>query len=90
MSTNNTIEIPSHLEIDVRRPNGDVETIRHPTMRSLTKQQFAAMQQQTRAAGRGEVLSYRNVTKTVPAIEPDEYELHETRMAKMQRESVVR
>jgi hypothetical protein len=47
-------------EITVRRPGGNVETIRHPTIDALTPAMWSIMCKQTKDAGRGECLSYSN------------------------------
>lgn len=72
-----TINIPSHVEIDVRRPDGTVETVfpksPHNPDRPLTQispREFEARKAATMAAGRGELLAYRNVTKAVTAPKP--------------------
>lgn len=58
------VEVPSHVMIEVRRQNGQVETVRMPApWTQLTAQQFAKIQKDTKAAGRGDVLSYTNVKK---------------------------
>ena len=46
------------LILTVKRPSGDVETIVHPTLTNISPAQFAQIQRDTKAAGRGEVLSY--------------------------------
>jgi len=46
------------LTLTVKRPSGDVETIVHPTLTNISPVQFAQIQRDTKAAGRGEVLSY--------------------------------
>jgi hypothetical protein len=58
------VEIPSHVMLEVRRPNGDIEMVRLPApWTQLTAQQFAKIQKDTKAAGRGDVISYTNVKK---------------------------
>lgn len=77
------IDIPSHVEVDVRRPDGRVETIR-PTnpvtggpLRTITPRQIADLKAATKAAGRGEVLDVRNITRTVEAAKPTAADLEE-------------
>lgn len=79
----NTLQIPSHVEVDVRRPDGQVETVR-PTnpvtggvLRTITQRQIAELKAATSAAGRGEVLDVRNVTRTVEAAKPSAADLAE-------------
>ena len=60
-----TISIPSHLEIDIRRPSGVVETIVHPTLQVINARNFSEIKAATAKAGRGECLAYRCITKDV-------------------------
>jgi hypothetical protein len=46
------------LTLTVKRPNGEVEHVVHPTMTTITDVQFKQMQRATKAAGKGEVVSY--------------------------------
>jgi hypothetical protein len=78
------INIPSHVEIDVRRPDGTIETVkpRHPMnpsaqMTMMSEREFQAMKKATAAAGRGELIAYRNVTKAVEAPKPSAADLAE-------------
>jgi len=66
-----TLTVPSHVEITVRRPDGQVETVQVPNSREWSQRDFAGCKQATANAGRGEVLSYRNVTEQVE--QPTEY-----------------
>ena len=60
-----TLEIHSHLEIDVLRPNGQTETV------TLQRSEFSprehkACVENTKKAGRGDVIAVRSIKKTVP------------------------
>ena len=56
---------PSHVELTVRRPNGTVEVVRADKLGEFINDKvFASVVAQTKAAGRGDVLSYTNVTAT--------------------------
>lgn len=57
------MQVASHLELDIRRPNGMVETIVHPQWKQINDRDFAKIVAATKAAGRGDVLAYRNVKK---------------------------
>lgn len=57
------VMVADYAEITVRRPNGSVETIKHPTGKEITGPMFEAAKKATKAAGRGELISYRNVKK---------------------------
>lgn len=48
-------------EITIRRPNGKVEVVVHPTIPRLNDVLFAKIKQANRSAGKGECISYRNV-----------------------------
>lgn len=83
MNNADTLQIPSHVEVDVRRPDGRVETVR-PTnpvtggvLRAITARQIAELKAATLAAGRGEVIDVRNVTREVPAAQPTAADLAE-------------
>ncbi len=60
-----TLEIADRLELDVLRPNGATETVIHPTLKTITAKDFAAMKSATAKAGRGQLLAYRCILKTV-------------------------
>jgi len=53
------------LTLTVKRPNGKVEQIVHPSLTFITEAQFKQIQRDTKAAGRGEVLSYEIERETV-------------------------
>lgn len=63
-----TYTTPSHCEIDIRRPNGEIETVnltaKAAHLTEISAGMFARIQRDTKAAGRGEVLAYRNVRET--------------------------
>ena len=46
------------LTLTVKRPSGKVERVVHPKLTFITEAQFKQIQRETKAAGRGEVLSY--------------------------------
>ena len=60
-----TYEIPSHVELTVIRPNGQVEVVTHPTLKVISASQFAQIKDSTKKAGRGDVTTYKNVKKEV-------------------------
>lgn len=53
-----TIKVKSHCEITIRRPDGKVEIVRKDFVDSAL---FAQIKQATKAAGRGECLSWSQV-----------------------------
>lgn len=59
------VQVPSHAELTICRPNGDIETVRFTGGPELNPALFARIQTATKAAGRGDVLSYTNVKKIV-------------------------
>lgn len=69
-----TIEIHSHLEIDVRRTNGQVETV------ILKRSEFSPREHKacvdnTKNAGRGDVIAVRSIKKLVPDYVPTAAEI---------------
>lgn len=67
------LTVPSHVEIDVRRPSGLVETVTVTNSKTWSASDFSRSKDATAKAGRGELLAYRNVTKQIEA--PAEYAL---------------
>ena len=69
-----TIEIHSHLEIDVRRPSGNLETV---TMQraEFSPREHKACVDNTKAAGRGDVVAVRSIKKIVPDYVPTAAEI---------------
>ena len=63
MNAAKTFEVPSHVEMDMRRPNGVVETVRHPTWRSMSAKTAEMVRKASKDAGRGDLIAWRNVTK---------------------------
>ncbi len=63
----NTLTVPSHYELTIRRPNGVIETVPGPAAagRSIDERMFARIKQATADGGKGEVLSYANMTKEI-------------------------
>lgn len=55
-----TREGGAHCMVTIRRPNGIVETVRHPHIVHMTDALLAKMRDAMAAAGKGEVLSYVN------------------------------
>lgn len=66
MKNTQTVEytVPAGVELTVTRPNGETQTLTHPTLKSITDIQFAQIQRDTKTAGRGTVTSYRNIKQT--------------------------
>ena len=49
------------VELTVVRPNGKTEVAIHPTLTFISLSQFKQIQSGTEKAGRGKVISYRNL-----------------------------
>jgi hypothetical protein len=60
-------ESPLGVELTVVRPNGVTETVRHPTLKRLDDALFKQMAIATKKAGKGELISYKNLTITKKA-----------------------
>lgn len=65
MSQRKTLQMASHVELTIRRPDGSIEVVRHPKLAAINDRIFALLVSATKAAGRGDVLSYANITKDV-------------------------
>ena len=63
------ITVHSHSEITIRRPSGEIEVATRPE--KLNAALFARLKAGTKAAGRGDCLSYTTHTKQVA--EPEGY-----------------
>jgi len=62
-------------EITVKRPDGKIETMIHPKIDYMTDGILTQMRKAMRDAGRGEVISYRNIEAVVEMEEAD-YQTH--------------
>ncbi len=64
------VTIPSHCELTIIRPNGFTEIVDYTVatkgqVRTMRDKEFAVIKAATAKAGRGDVVSYRNITKDV-------------------------
>jgi hypothetical protein len=57
-------KVPVKVTFSIRRPNGDLEFVVHPTLKTITEDQFKKIQKDTAAAGRGNVFDYKIEYKT--------------------------
>lgn len=71
--SNSTYQVPSH-EIDIRRPNGQLETVTMPCGGHINARIFAEAKAANARAGRGELLAWRNIEKTVERTDAQEAE----------------
>jgi len=55
-----------YCQITVRRPNGQTETMRHPKVTEMTPALWAQFCSAMAKAGRGEGVSYQNLTEELP------------------------
>lgn len=76
-----TVTIPSHVIVTVRRPNGDIETVNYtekvPQVRAMTKRTLDTINNAMREANRGEIIAYENITVDVEAPKPSAADLAE-------------
>lgn len=63
MKTTRTVKF---CEVTVRRPNGEVETIRHPNVTEMTPAIWEQFCRAMSGSGRGEGVSYENLSEEVP------------------------
>lgn len=61
-----TIEVPIHVLLTVRRPNGEIEKVEVTPggFKAINDKIFAQMVKATKDAGRGDILSYENIKIT--------------------------
>ena len=57
------VMVADFAEVTINRPSGAVEVVKLPTIRELNPALFARIVRDTKAAGRGTAVSYRNVKK---------------------------
>jgi len=58
------VQIPMKSLITIKRPNGDLEVVTAPGTKTLNDRLFSRIAEATKRAGRGECISYRNITET--------------------------
>lgn len=63
MKTTRTVK---YCEVTVRRPNGEVETIRHPKVTEMTPAIWEQFCRAMAGAGKGDGISYDNRSEEVP------------------------
>jgi len=64
------LEINCGALLTIRRPSGAIETVEFTRASTLTPRNFADIQKATKAAGKGDVLSWSQMTKLVDAPQP--------------------
>lgn len=78
----NTVKIPSHVMVTVKRPNGSIEQMDYTAatkgqVRTMTQKLLATVNKAMAAAGRGEVIAFENVLKDAEAPKPTAADLAE-------------
>jgi len=58
-------------EVTIKRPDGKIETMKHPKIDFFNDILFGQMRKAMKDAGRGEVLSYRNIDAVIEMEESD-------------------
>lgn len=60
------VDVPMHVLLTIRRPNGEVEKVKVTPggFKTINDKIFSQIVAATKTAGRGEVLSYENIKKT--------------------------
>lgn len=69
------IEMPVRADITIRRPNGNIEVVAAPGTKELNDKLFSRINAATKEAGRGECLSYENITEEKLVDGPSDAEL---------------
>lgn len=62
---------PRKVEIKIKRPSGEVESLIHPKVDFMNDQLFAKFNDAMKSAGRGVGISYRNIDEVVEMEESD-------------------
>lgn len=83
----NTVKIPSHVMVTVKRPNGSIEQMDYTAatkgqVRTMTQKLLATVNKAMAAAGRGQVIAFENITKEVDAPKPTAADIAEERYIK--------
>ena len=71
----NTVKIPSHVIVTIKRPNGAVEQMDYTAatkrqVRTMTQKMVVTINKAMAAAGRGEIIAFENILKEVAAAKP--------------------
>lgn len=64
MSKQIAVQVADYCELTIRRPGGAVEIVKSSQVKSMSPALLARMNRDMAKAGRGQVLSYKNITKT--------------------------
>ena len=64
MSKQIAVQVADYCELTIRRPGGAVEIVKYSQVKSMSPALLARMNRDMAKAGRGQVLSYKNITKT--------------------------
>ena len=59
-----TYETNKHVELYITRPNGQKETVIHPSFKIINDNMFNQMVVATKNAGKGDITGYKNVKET--------------------------
>ena len=63
VGTQKTGAVADHCMVTIRRPNGAIETIRHPSIRKMDAVMLDRANKAMAAANRGEIISYANIDR---------------------------
>ena len=71
----NTVKIPSHVIVTIKRPNGAVEQMDYTAatkgqVRTMTQKMVVTINKAMAAAGRGKIIRFENVLKDAEAPKP--------------------
>lgn len=77
------ITVPSHCMVTIRRPNGDVETLNYTDVvnhvRTMDDRLMAMVNKAMASAGRGQIISYENLSKQSEPLKPSASDLADER-----------
>lgn len=78
----NTVKIPSHVMVTIKRPNGAIEKMDYTAatkgqVRTMTPKLLSTVNKAMAAAGRGEIVAFENILKDTEAPKPTAADLAE-------------
>ncbi len=67
-----TFKAPIKVTITIKRPNGEIEKVVHPTLKTINDSNFKVMKTAMKKAGKGDCLSYDIEYKSISGMSKSE------------------
>jgi 1,2-phenylacetyl-CoA epoxidase PaaB subunit len=58
------VQVADYCELTIRRPGGEIEVVKSSKVKAMSPALLARMNKDMATAKRGQVISYKNITKT--------------------------